>query len=88
MKMTEKALEQKRTRLEEILEFYQGMSLADMETILWMMSDRITIPHAFNDGVTRGMEVESICLNGCEVQINTNIFANHCDNLDGNNETT
>jgi len=62
-------------------EIFEGLNLRQMEHLLWLMSDRIEIPHAFNDGVVRGMKIESCGINGTIIQVNTQEFANHCENV-------
>lgn len=81
MKPTQK--EAKR-RFDKIYEMYINMSLRDIETFMWLASEHIEIPHAFDDGVVRGMEVEDLCINGPKIQLNTNYFSNHCENLEKN----
>tara|TARA_S200002703_G_scaffold159427_1_gene172869 strand:+ start:1513 stop:1764 length:252 start_codon:yes stop_codon:yes gene_type:complete len=76
---------QRKRECEEVHEIYEGLNLRQMEHLLWLISDRIEIPHAFNDGVVREMEIESVVINGGKLGIITDQFKNHCDNM-GKNE--
>jgi len=73
------------TEFEKVLEIYKDLSLNQMEHLLNLMWKHIEIPH-YQDGVVRSFEVESVCLNGAILQINTDVFANHCNNLNKNND--
>lgn len=70
---------------QKVLEIYKDLSLNQMEHLLNLMSKHIEIPH-YQDGVTRSFEVESVCLNGAILQINTDVFANLCIKLNKNND--
>lgn len=73
------------TEFKKVLEIYKDLSLNQMEHLLNLMSKHIDIPH-YQDGVIRSFQVESVCLNGATLQINTDVFANHCNNLNKNND--
>lgn len=75
---------QRKRECEEVHEIFEGLNLRQMEHLLWLIADRIEIPHAFNDGKVRGMKVESIVINGNMLQVNTDHFGNHCDNMKKN----
>tara|TARA_E500000318_G_C3563964_1_gene214817 strand:+ start:206 stop:454 length:249 start_codon:yes stop_codon:yes gene_type:complete len=75
---------QRKRECEEVHEIFEGLNLRQMEHLLWLIADRIEIPHAFNDGVVRGMKIESVGINGSILQVNTDQFANHCDNMKKN----
>jgi len=78
--------EQKRIKeIQEVHEIYEGLNLRQMEHLLYLMKDRIVIPHAFNDGVCRDMEIDYVAINGAMIGIVTDFFANHLDNTDGKN---
>lgn len=67
---------------EEVHEIYQSLNIRQMAHLIFLMSKHIEIPHAFNDGVVRGMEVSDVFPNGSIIQINTRDFSNHVDNME------
>lgn len=72
------------TEFQKALEIYKGLSLNEMLYLLNLMSKHITIPHHQN-GVTDTFEVEGVYMNGASLQINTDVFADHCNKLNENN---
>jgi hypothetical protein len=73
--------EQIRKEFKAVHDIYEGLNLRQMTHLLYLMSDRIEIPHAFNDGKTVGMKIEDVGINGTIIQVNTDCFSNHCENL-------
>ena len=73
------------TEFQQVLEIYKDLSLNQMEHLLNLMSKHIDIPH-YEDGVVKSLEVESVYMNGTILQLNTDAFADHCNNLNKDND--
>jgi len=73
------------TEFQQVLEIYKDLSLNQMEHLLNLMSKHIDIPH-YQDGVTKSLEVDSVYMNGATLQLNTDVFADHCNNLNKDND--
>jgi len=67
---------------QEVHEIYEGLNLRQMEHLLFLMSDRIDIPYIDKDGVVNSYKVDSCNINGIHIQLNTDAFAKHCEELD------
>ena len=68
------------TEFQKALEIYKDLSLNEMLYLLNLMSKHITIPH-YENGVTDTLEVEGVYMNGASLQINTDSFNNHCNQI-------
>ncbi len=79
MRVTQK---QRQREWEEAVEIYKGLNLRQQKNLLWLLSDKIDIPHAFNDGCIRDLEVNNVVINGTRLGIITDQFANHCENIE------
>lgn len=73
------------TEFQKVLEIYKDLSLNQMEHLLNLMSKHIDIPH-YQDGVTKSLEVDSVYMNGAILQLNTDAFADYCNNLNKDND--
>lgn len=73
------------TEFQQVLEIYKDLSLNQMEHLLNLMSKHIDIPH-YQDGVTKSLEVDSVYMNGATLQLNTDAFADYCNNLNKDND--
>lgn len=71
------------TEFEKIIEIYKNLSLNQMEHLLNLMGKHINIPH-YEDGVVKSLDVDSVTMNGATLQINTDVFTEHCNKYDPN----
>ena len=78
MKKTE--IERNQKEHKKVHKIYEGLNLREMEHLLFLLCERVKIPHAFNDGIVKDMEVENVIINGVYLGIITDQFANHCEN--------
>jgi len=70
------------TNQKDIIELAKDLSLNDIETLLWIFKDHLSV---FVGSQNRHMisgEIESICFNGASLQINLNLA--ELDNLSDN----
>ena len=72
------------TEFEKVIEIYKNLSLNQMEHLLFLMGKHIHIPH-YEDGVVKSFDVDSVTMNGATLQINTDVFTDHCNKLNENN---
>ena len=77
MKQTKQQI---RKEYDTVHEVFESLNMRQMTHLLYLMSDMIDIPHAFNDGKVIGMSVVTVGINGNKIQINTDFFTNHMEN--------